>query len=248
LRSLFNGANLAAAGLANADRRFMRYKPGHHAESHQRILQAVGRGLRTAGYSGVGVDGLAKAAGVTSGAFYGHFKSKAEAFQAAVRAGLEELRIGITDLQEQAGPGWFEAFADFYLSEKVTCPPGDACALPSFAPEVARADQASREIYQAGLLQLIEVVAAGLVGGQTDRRAMAWELLAKLVGAVMLARAVPDPQVAAEITSAVRRRIGNNTRSAGSGLGPRQSRTRAAGDQPAGFEPRKQAKKRGLKP
>lgn len=207
----------------------MRYKPGHHAESHQRILQAVGRGLRTAGYTGIGVDGLAKAAGLTSGAFYGHFKSKAEAFQAAVSAGLEELRFGIAAFQEKEGSGWLEAFADFYLSEKVTCPPGDACALPSFSPEVARADQASREAYQAGLLQLVEAVAAGLPDGKTERRAIAWEFLAKLVGAVMLARAVPDPAVAAEIATAVRRRIGMTGRPARSGVRRRPSRSRDRG-------------------
>jgi TetR/AcrR family transcriptional repressor of nem operon len=203
----------------------MRYKPGHHAESHQRILQAVGRGLRTAGYTGIGVDGLAKAAGVTSGAFYGHFKSKAEAFQAAVSAGLEELRIGISTFQEKEGSGWLEAFADFYLSEKVTCPPEDACALPSFSSEVARADQASREAYQAGLLQLVEAVAAGLPGGKTERRAIAWEFLAKLAGAVMLARAVPDPAVATEIATAVRRRMGMTGRPTRSGVRRRASRT-----------------------
>ena len=205
----------------------MRYKPGHHAESHQRILHAVGRGLRTAGYTGIGVDGLAEAAGVTSGAFYGHFKSKAEAFQAAVTAGLEELRIGIASFQEKPGDGWLAAFADFYLTEKVTCPPGDACGLPSFAPEVARADPASREAYQAGLLELVGAVEAGLSDSKSERRAIAWEILAKLVGAVMLARAVPDPALATEIASAVRRRIGTTGGKARSNVRRPKRATRA---------------------
>jgi len=222
----------------------MRYKPGHHAESHQRILQAVGRGLRTAGYTGIGVDGLAEAAGVTSGAFYGHFKSKAEAFQAAVTAGLEELRIGIASFQEKSGPGWLAAFADFYLTEKVTCPPGDACGLPSFAPEVARADEASREAYQAGLLELVAAVEAGLSDSKNERRAIAWEILAKLVGAVMLARAVPDPALAAEIASAVRGRIGTTGGKARSGVRRPRVRTRVRGSRPAG-DPRAPKSKTG---
>jgi TetR/AcrR family transcriptional regulator, transcriptional repressor for nem operon len=219
----------------------MRNKPGHHAESHQRILQAVGRGLRTAGYSGIGVDGLAAAAGVTSGAFYGHFKSKAEALQAAVTAGLEELRIGIAAFQEKAG--WVEAFADFYLTEKVTCPPEEACGLPSFAPEVARADQASREAYQAGLLELVDGVAAGLSGSKTERREIAWELLAKLVGAVMLARAVPDPALAAEIGHAVRHRIATTGGQARSGVRRPKVRTRSSGPRPAADPPAAKSKK-----
>ena len=37
-------------------------------ETRQRILDAAGRGFRKGGYDGIGVDGLAKQAGVTSGA------------------------------------------------------------------------------------------------------------------------------------------------------------------------------------
>jgi hypothetical protein len=57
----------------------------------------------------------------------------------AVPLEMVELQIGIAGFQEKAEPGWLEAFSDFYLSEKVTCLPEDACPLPSFSPEVARA-------------------------------------------------------------------------------------------------------------
>ena len=184
----------------------MRYKPEHREQSRERILKAVGRGFRTAGYTGVGVDGLARAAGVTSGAFYGHFKSKAEAFRAALVTGLEELRTGVETMRARHGSGWLDAFADFYLTQKVTCPPAEACALPSFSPEVARADDASRTAYQEELLRLVETVAAGLPPAMDERgrREAAWALLAQLAGGVMLARAVADPSLAQEIAAAVR--------------------------------------------
>jgi TetR/AcrR family transcriptional regulator, transcriptional repressor for nem operon len=146
---------------------------------------------------------------------------------------LEELKIGVASFQEKAGSGWLEAFADFYLTEKVTCSPGEACGLPSFAPEVARADQASREAYQAGLLKLVGVVEAGLPDGKTERREIAWEFLAKLVGAVKLARAVPDPELATEIRSAVRHQIGKAARNARSRVRRSQVRTRVRGTRPA---------------
>ena len=57
----------------------MRYAAGHKEGARTRILDAAGRGFRRLGFGGIGVDGLAKEAGVTSGAFYGHFPSKAEA-------------------------------------------------------------------------------------------------------------------------------------------------------------------------
>jgi TetR/AcrR family transcriptional repressor of nem operon len=45
----------------------MRYGPDHKEEARSRILHAAGRGFRRLGFGGVGVDGLAKEAGVTSG-------------------------------------------------------------------------------------------------------------------------------------------------------------------------------------
>ena len=187
----------------------MRYQPGHREQSRRRILEAVGRGFRTAGYAGVGVDGLAKEAEVTSGAFYGHFKSKAEAFRAALVAGLDELRVGVETMRARHGAGWLGAFADFYLTQKVSCPPAEACVLPSFSPEVARADKAARTAYQNELLRLVDAVAAGLPQEQDEstRRAAAWTLLAQLAGGVMLARAVADKELAQEIAAAVRASI-----------------------------------------
>ena len=187
----------------------MRYKPGHREQSRQRILDAVGRGFRTAGYGGVGVDGLAKEADVTSGAFYGHFKSKAAAFRAAVAAGLEQLRAGVEALRQQHGAGWVGALADFYLTQKVTCAPGEACALQSLSPEVARADEAARTVYQEELLKVVETVAAGLPAtlDEATRRQRAWTLLAQLAGGTMMARAVADPRLSQEIAAAVRAQV-----------------------------------------
>jgi TetR/AcrR family transcriptional repressor of nem operon len=83
-----------------------RYARGHKEESRARIVEAVGRGFRKQGYGGVGVDGLAREAGVTHGAFYGHFRSKAEAFGAAVAEGLRELRQAVEGLRAEHGKGW----------------------------------------------------------------------------------------------------------------------------------------------
>ena len=64
-------------------------------QTRQRILEAAGRGFRKGGFGGVGVDGLAKEAGVTSGAFYVHFGSKAQAFSESVVYGMTVLKDGV---------------------------------------------------------------------------------------------------------------------------------------------------------
>lgn len=182
----------------------MRYAQSHKEEAHGRILGAAGRGFRRLGYGGIGVDGLAREAGVTSGAFYGHFPSKADAFKAAAVAGLVDLRKAIEGLQAQHGDGWLAAFAEFYMSVRRTCELGESCALQSMTPEVARADDETRAAYEAELLKVVDAVAGGLRHGNlAKRRQTAFVILSLLSGSVTLARSASDPGLGARTAAAV---------------------------------------------
>jgi TetR/AcrR family transcriptional regulator, transcriptional repressor for nem operon len=182
----------------------MRYSPEHKKATRARILDAAGQLFRKEGYGGSGIDGLTKAAGVTNGAFYGHFKSKSEAFRAAVLAGLEELRLGIVELKASKPKRWLRAFVDFYLGPKRTCDIGQSCALPSLSPEVMRGDIETRKAYEMELRRIIDEVASGLPDGTVkEREDSAIALLALLSGGVTLARAVPDPVLSDRIARVV---------------------------------------------
>jgi AcrR family transcriptional regulator len=181
-----------------------RYAQGHKEESRTRIVEALGRGFRREGYGGIGVDGLAREAGVTHGAFYGHFRSKAEAFGAAVVAGLRELRQGVEAVRAEHGATWLDAFAAFYMGRKRTCDLADACTLPSLSAEIERADPEARAAYETELRGVMAAVAAGLPEGtQAEREVRAWVLLSLLAGGVTLARAVPTVASGEEIAAAV---------------------------------------------
>ena len=182
----------------------MRYGPNHKEEARAKILHAVGRGFRTQGFAGIGVDGLAKEAGVTSGAFYGHFQSKADAFEAAAVAGLVELRQAIEGLRAKEGGRWLEKFVDFYLSTKRTCDLKESCALQSLTPEVARAGRETKLAYEAEMLRVVDAIAEGLPSGALPlRRKKAWAIVSILSGGVTLARATEDRKVGDHIVSAV---------------------------------------------
>lgn len=187
----------------------MRYSTEHKLETRMRVLNAAGEIFRQEGYGGSGIDALTKAAGVTNGAFYGHFKSKGEAFRAAVLAGLEELRLGISNLKAQKGRGWLATFVGYYLGPKLTCALGQSCALPSLSPDVMRADTATRVAYEVELRRLMEEVASGLTGNSAmAREDDAIALLALLSGGVTMARAVSDPVLSARIAEAIERKVG----------------------------------------
>lgn len=182
----------------------VRYASGHKQESLARIVEAAGRGFRKQGFGGIGVDGLAREAGVTHGAFYGHFRSKSEAFKAAVVAGLKQLSDGIVAQREQYGAGWVAPFVEFYLGYKRTCDLGDACTVPVLSPEIERADLATRAAYETELRRVVEALAAGLPeGSDGEKEARAWVLMALLSGGVTLARAVPTAELSEAISKAV---------------------------------------------
>jgi len=182
----------------------MRYASGHKEESLARIVQAAGRGFRKQGFGGIGVDGLAKEAGVTHGAFYGHFRSKSDAFKAAVVAGLKQLAGGIAATREKHGSGWVAQFVEFYLGYKRTCDLGDACTVPVLSPEIERADLATREAYETELLEVVKALAAGFPkGSDAEKQAQAWVLMSLLSGGVTLARAVPSAELSDAISKAV---------------------------------------------
>ncbi|UFW68761.1 TetR/AcrR family transcriptional regulator (plasmid) [Rhizobium laguerreae] len=187
----------------------MRYSAEHKQETRTRVIAAAGQVFRKEGYGGAGIDALTKAAGVTNGAFYGHFKSKGEAFRTAVLTGLEDLRQGIAALKASQPKDWLTTFVGYYLGYKRTCDLAESCALPSLSPDVMRADDETRSAYTAELKRLIEEVAVGLpeseIPGQSKRRRedQAILLLAMLSGGVTLARAASDPALSKRIADVI---------------------------------------------
>ena len=174
-------------------------------ETRQRMLSAASRSFRAHGFAGIGVDGIAKAAGVTSGAFYAHFGSKDAAFGAALDIGLDEVIETLPRFQRDAGSQWVQAFADYYLGrahrEDLAC----GCPMTTLSPEVVRAGPETHAAYQAKMTKIADLVADGLAGGTgEERRARAWAVLGVLIGGLTIARAVKTRKVAEEIGSSIR--------------------------------------------
>lgn len=168
-------------------------------------MDTVGRGFRARGFAGVGVDGLAKAAGVTSGAFYAHCGSKDGAFAEALETGLHEVVDGLAGLQRENGATWIGAFADYYLGAPHLGNLETGCAMALLTAEVVRFPQATHALFEKKMNEIVAVFAQGLAGGdEADRRARAWASLSVLIGGVNVARALKTPAATAEVAQAVR--------------------------------------------
>jgi AcrR family transcriptional regulator len=187
--------------------RHVRYSREQQEETHRRILGAVGRGFRRKGFGGIGVDALAKGARLTSGAFYGHFGAKADAFRAAVKNGMAELRQGILGFQARFGEGWIEPFAEFYFTDRVTCELENGCALPSLVGDVARADAKTRTTFEQAYLEVVQALAKGLPGARVDAETRAMVLTVLFAGGVTAARALRSNSLRDRLTKALREAV-----------------------------------------
>ncbi len=181
----------------------MRHKGVNKAETRQKMIAAASRGFRSKGYAGIGVDGLAKAAGVTSGAFYSHFGSKDAAFDVALTAGLDEVIEAIPNFQKEYGADWVEAFAEYYLGERHRRDLECGCAMATLTPEVVRSNPKVQAAFENKMTQIAHLVSHGLEGSSDEERnAKAWALLSVLIGGINVARAMTGAKVAEEVANA----------------------------------------------
>lgn len=173
------------------------------AENHRRILAAAGRLFRERGFDAVTVAEVMKAAGLTHGGFYGHFRSKDDLIAETLKHALASV----------PGPsGDIERYAGGYLSERHRDDRAGGCPTAALATETIRQSPAARAAMTAALRKQIETLAAGMPGEDGPRRRRAaigsW---AAMVGAMILARLGDDPELSAEVLRETRAWIGEAT-------------------------------------
>ena len=177
----------------------MRYPKDHKDASRQRLIEQSGSHAKAHGFSESGMASLAASAGVTTGALYKHFNGKADLFAAVIATELARTAQMYAGIDPDDSNSAARSLAG-YLSLQHVMHPEQGCPLPSLTPEIARADDAAKAAYQAGLLE-IHATLRRLTATSED----AWTLMAQNVGAVMVARALPDERLQKEILAALRK-------------------------------------------
>ncbi len=176
----------------------MRYPPDQKAKAREAILEAGAQALRTNGFNGIGVDGLAAAAGVTSGAFYSNFPNKEALLEGVIEACLGEPFLSSQAENPAAQRKLLREWLASYLSLFHRDNPGPGCVMPALSADVARADPAVRDAYQHKMLELVRKIAGCLAGPESDRERRAWSIVSVMVGAVAIARAVSGEREATQ--------------------------------------------------
>lgn len=177
----------------------MRYEKGRREASRQRIIDVATERFRTDGIAASGLAGIMGEAGLTNGAFYPHFPSKAALVRESLAAALD---VQATQIQELLAAGGPSLAIDAYLSAEHRDNPGKGCASAALLPEIAREPVETRQVYAEHLLKLVRQVAAGLTPDVRDPKTVAFGVFATLIGTLELSRAVNGTELSDRILEA----------------------------------------------
>jgi TetR/AcrR family transcriptional repressor of nem operon len=177
----------------------MRYPSDQKARAKETMLQAGARALRSNGFNGIGVDGLAASAGVTSGAFYSNFSNKEALLQEVIETCLGEPFIdsergSLAERQQQ-----LKEWLAMYISAAHRADPASGCVMPTLSADVARSNPQIRAAYQRKMLALVHKMSNVLDRAEPDRKKRAWSIIAMMVGAIAIAQAMPDGEKADQV-------------------------------------------------
>jgi TetR/AcrR family transcriptional regulator, transcriptional repressor for nem operon len=181
----------------------MRVSKEQAAENRERILEAAARLMRERGTSGVGVDALTEAAGMTHGSLYSQFGSKERLVEEAVAYAIKAKG------QEMPEAFALSDYVSEYLSAQHRDGPGTGCPLAALCCDVSRQSQGVRDRFTAGVCGMIGLLSRRMGSGlkQRHREEKALATVASLVGALVLARAVNDPKLSDDILRATKNRL-----------------------------------------
>ena len=184
----------------------MRYEPDHKTRTHRRIVRNASRQLRAKGLNGPAVTTLMKASGLTHGGFYRHFGSRDDLVAEAIEESIQELRDRLVTVAKQAypGEGW-KAMVRSYLSLELCDHPDQGCPIAALAPDMARTRPALKKRIAAAILKLRQEVLPFMPGRNAEERAANFlAIFSSMVGAIAIARTMPDPAVRQRILNTVR--------------------------------------------
>jgi len=171
---------------------------------HAEILDAVMPVLKTHGVSAP-VDQLMKAAGLTSGALYSHFKKKEDLCTQAICVALDQMLERYRGIIREQGREGLKFIVEEYLSEAHANGVAVGCTFAALGADMAKASASAKRAYERRITGLVELFAEGLaIGPEKERRAKAQHVLSAMLGAITFARSMRDQAAIKELLSQVR--------------------------------------------
>ncbi len=172
--------------------------------THERIVSVAARAIRRSGYDGTGVADIMKEAGLTHGAFYAHFGSReAMLAEAAGRACAESAAAAADVVAGVPGDKALASMLGAYLSREHAKHADIGCPLAALGSETSRQAPEVRRVMTRHIKAMIDLVARQSPDwGQPAAHEWAMVTIATMVGAMLLARAVDEPDLSDRLREA----------------------------------------------
>lgn len=184
----------------------MPYSAEHKEKSRAKIVETARILFNIHGFRGVTIDMVMQEAGLTRGGFYNHFKNKEALYEAAVLGFLtgrgaqwrDEAGIDPSNLN----PLMAQHMLDAYLSEQHLEDLKNQCPMIALPSDIARSNEQVQRSYQILLESMVGLFENSIADGDKQagtcrQRAMA--MAALCVGGMILARTLPDSDLAKEV-------------------------------------------------
>ncbi len=188
----------------------MPYDQTHKERVRAKIVESARVLFNRHGFAGVSIDDIMAEAGLTRGGFYNHFTNKEELYAEAVASFLEGMACRCEAYTgralDGAGLKLAEHIVEAYLSAGHLGDLDGQCPMIALPSDVARAGPKVREAYQMLLLALAGTFERNLQGPDRGARERALTLTALCIGGMVLARTIPDSEIADEIREVARRK------------------------------------------
>ncbi len=168
----------------------MPYGREHRQRTRERIVGSARELFNLRGFDEVSIGDIMRRAGLTHGGFYRHFSSKGELYAEVVAISY--------DFDSAAAVGVIGA----YLSRRHLDNRARGCPLITVPSDVARADPAVKRAFERVFRSMVYCFARDLGGKGPKSRPLA--IAAICVGAMSVARAVEDPELADALREAAR--------------------------------------------
>ena len=139
---------------------------------------------------GIGIADLMAAAGLTHGAFYTYFDSKADLVEAACATALRDT-MAKWEARPDADTPYLKHVVETYLSAGHAQSMGEGCALAALGGDIARSGPQVRAAAARGLERMVDAVAGALpIRSRQTRQERATAIVATMIGSLVMARIV----------------------------------------------------------
>lgn len=174
----------------------MRYDSEHKQRTYLKVLQEASIAIRKFGPDHLSISALMKRVGLTHGGFYAHFQSKEDLIDQALAYTFQDRFLALQSVIQSLEPAEaLSSYLDFYLSHLHLQRREWGCPVLALASDVWRMPSTSQDVFNIGMTNTINAIADLLRQmQQPEPEQLARAIFSEMIGTMMVARSIPDPQ------------------------------------------------------